>query len=60
MAVPKSRTSPGRRNQRRAQNWKISSPKLVSCPKCNELMMSHRVCKACGTYNKREVINTDK
>lgn len=56
MAVPKSRTSPGRRNQRRAQNWKILAPTLVVCKKCGELMMPHRVCKACGSYNKREVV----
>ena len=23
------------------------------------LMMPHRVCKACGSYNKREIINTE-
>jgi large subunit ribosomal protein L32 len=58
MAVPKSKSSPGRRNQRRAQSWKISTPTLVACKKCGELMMPHRVCKACGSYNKKEVIAT--
>ena len=27
--------------------------------KCGELMMPHRVCKACGAYNKREIISVD-
>ena len=32
------------------------------CPKnksSKELMMPHRVCKACGAYNKREIISVD-
>jgi ribosomal protein L32 len=29
---------------------------LVKCPKCGELMMPHRVCKNCGTYNKKEIV----
>lgn len=57
MAVPKSKSSPGRRNQRRAQSWTITTPTLVTCKKCGELMVPHRVCKACGSYNKKEVIN---
>ena len=28
------------------------------CPK-GELMMPHRVCKACGSYNKKEIIPQD-
>ena len=59
MAVPKSKTSHGRRNQRRAQNWKISAATLVACPKCGTLMVPHQVCKACGSYNKKEVIKVD-
>jgi large subunit ribosomal protein L32 len=57
--VPKKKTSKARRDKRRAQTWKISMPNLASCPKCNELMKAHRACKACGTYNKMEVIKVD-
>ncbi|MDR2940388.1 MAG: 50S ribosomal protein L32 [Clostridiales bacterium] len=53
---PKGKTSRARRDKRRAQSWKISMPNLVTCDKCGELMASHRACKACGSYNKREVI----
>ena len=49
---PKNKSSKGRRDRRRA-NWKMSAPNLVKCSKCGELMMSHRVCKNCGTYNKK-------
>ncbi len=59
MAVPKNKTSHGRRNQRRAQSWKISTPALVVCKKCGELMVPHRMCKSCGSYNKRQIIEVE-
>lgn len=55
MAVPKRKTSKSRRDKRRA-NFKLSVPGLVACPQCGELKLPHRVCKACGSYNGREVI----
>ena len=59
---PKNKSSKARRDKRRA-NWKMSAPNLVKCSKCGALMMPHRVCKACGSYNKKEIvkveINTD-
>jgi large subunit ribosomal protein L32 len=33
--------------------------KLVKCSKCGALMMPHRVCKACGSYNKKEIVSVD-
>ena len=56
MAVPKRRTSPARRDKRRA-NWKLSAPAISSCPQCGEMKLSHRVCKKCGYYDKKQVIN---
>ncbi len=53
---PKGKMSKSKRDKRRAQSWKIASPTLVKCDKCGELMLRHRVCKACGSYNKRTVI----
>ncbi|WP_105618088.1 50S ribosomal protein L32 [Vallitalea okinawensis] len=58
MAVPKRKISKARRNSRKA-NWKLTAPNLVECSKCGELMMSHRACKSCGTYNKREVVKVE-
>ena len=52
---PKNKSSKARRDKRRA-NWKMSAPNLVKCSKCGALMMPHRVCKACGSYNKKEVV----
>ena len=34
-------------------------PKNKSSSKCGALMMPHRVCKACGSYNKREIVSVD-
>ena len=51
---PKNKSSKARRDKRRA-NWKMSAPNLVKCSKCGELMMPHRVCKACGSYNKKDI-----
>ena len=51
---PKNKSSKGRRDKRRA-NWKMTAPTLVKCSKCGELMVPHRVCKNCGSYNKKEI-----
>lgn len=56
---PKGKHSKARRDKRRAQTWKISLPSLVKCSKCGELMRSHRACRACGNYNKKEVLNVN-
>ena len=49
---PKNKSSKARRDKRRA-NWKMSAPNLVKCSKCGELMMPHRVCKACGIVQQK-------
>ena len=55
---PKNKSSKGHRDQRRA-NWKMDTMNLVKCPNCGELMLPHRVCKNCGTYNKKEIISQE-
>ena len=55
---PKNKTSKARRDKRRA-NWKMGAVNLVKCSKCGALMMPHRVCKACGSYNKREIVSVE-
>ncbi len=57
MGVPKKRTSKMRRDRRRAANNKLKTPvQVISCPKCNEPVLPHRVCSSCGHYAGREVI----
>ena len=55
---PKNKSSKARRDSRRA-NWKMYAPNLVKYSKCGELMIPHRVCKACGSYNKKEIITAE-
>lgn len=58
MAVPKKKMSRMRTRQRKAQ-WKVSRPTLSTCPRCKAPKLPHRACDNCGTYNGREVIETD-
>jgi large subunit ribosomal protein L32 len=55
MAVPQRRTSKTRKRKRRT-HFKISAPGMVVCDNCGEMKLAHRVCKECGTYNGRTVI----
>ena len=55
MAVPKRKTSPSKRNMRRSHD-RVQGFNLVECPNCGELKLSHQICRACGYYNKREII----
>ena len=56
MAVPKCKVSKARRDTRRSNNSKLTAPGVIACPKCGEPVLPHRACKACGTYNGREVV----
>ena len=56
---PKGKHSSARRDKRRAQTWKISMPSLVSCNRCGEFMRAHRVCRACGNYDRKQVLKVD-
>jgi large subunit ribosomal protein L32 len=56
MIGPKGKISKARRDKRRAQTWKIALPGLVACRNCGELTKPHQVCKACGTYKRREIV----
>jgi len=59
MAVPKRKTSKARRDSRRSSHWKLTVPSIVECPQCHQPKLAHRVCKKCGYYNGRQVINMD-
>ena len=55
MAVPKRRTSKTAKRKRRT-HFKLNVPGMVICPNCGEMKLSHRVCKECGHYNGRAVV----
>jgi len=54
--VPKQRHTKGHRNQRRMHIF-ITAPTITKCPKCAHPVLPHTVCKNCGTYKGREVID---
>ena len=60
MAVPKRKVSKARRNTRNSANFKVFAPTLVECPNCHELKLPHKVCKKCGTYNGKTVVENKK
>jgi len=57
MAVPKNKTSKARRDKRRSSHWKLTAPAITTCPSCGAHRLPHRVCKACGKYNGRQVLD---
>ena len=59
MAVPKKKVSKARRDKRRSNNWKLALPGMTTCPKCGKIILSHRVCKACGNYAGKEVLKVE-
>ncbi|MGI6037476.1 MAG: 50S ribosomal protein L32 [Limnochordia bacterium] len=59
MAVPKKRQSKTRTAKRRA-NWKVTAPKVNTCPNCHEPKLPHRVCPSCGVYNNRQVLEVEE
>jgi large subunit ribosomal protein L32 len=54
-AVPKRKVSRHRRGNRR-QHLALTAPTMVTCPRCGSQMRAHYVCKNCGTYKGRQVI----
>lgn len=58
MANPKNRTSRTRTRLRRA-NLKLLAPGLSSCPQCHTPKLPHFVCKECGYYKGREVMEIE-
>ncbi len=60
MAVPKCKVSKARRDKRRSSTWKLDMPAMVKCPKCGEFNLTHRVCKACGTYNGKQILTIEE
>lgn len=59
MAVPKRKISKARRDKKRANSYKLNIPGMSVCSRCGEAKAPHRVCKACGTYNDKTVLEMD-
>lgn len=59
MIVPARRTSRARRDLRRSHHA-LSEPARSNCPQCNEPRAPHRVCRNCGFYRDRTVLETEE
>ena len=55
MAVPKSKITRSRRNNRRSHDALVAE-NPNECSNCGELKRPHHVCGACGHYADREVV----
>ncbi len=58
MAVPKRKTSRMQRRQRKAAN-RYEGVQATYCPKCNAPVAPHRVCKACGTFDGKQILSVE-
>lgn len=58
MPQPKRRHSPGRRNNRRSHD-SLKPPGLSVCTECNRRIRPHVVCRHCGHYKGKKVIDVD-
>ena len=59
MAVPQGKVAKSRGRMRRA-HWKLSAPAIVKCPRCQQMMLVHRIGKHCGYYDGKQIINMEE
>lgn len=57
MAVPKRKTTPPKRDMRRANHDKVTPVQVAPCPNCGEVIRPHRACGACGHYNGKKAVS---
>jgi large subunit ribosomal protein L32 len=64
--VPKKKTSKARSKRRyaafqaHARKRLINTVHLTKCPDCGATKLLHTVCKECGKYKGRQVLNLEK
>ena len=56
MAVPKRKTSRQRRDTRRATHA-IEAPRIGRCPRCQQPVLPHTVCRNCGHYRGQKYLD---
>jgi len=54
--APPRRISKTRKRKRRT-HYKVEVPGMTLCPNCGEMKLSHNVCRVCGYYDGKLVIN---
>ena len=58
MPVPRRRHCPSRQGKSRA-HLKLRATQVIPCESCGAAKLRHRVCPACGSYKKKEVIKKE-
>ena len=59
MAVPFRKVSKTRKRMRRSHNA-LETVGTTKCSNCGAVIKPHRVCKACGNYKGKQVIEQKK
>lgn len=59
MAVPKRKLSKSRKRLRRGHH-SAAGIATQACPRCSAPRLSHRVCKACGYYGGKKVLEVEE
>ena len=59
MAVPKKKVSRRRGRNRRAGSFKLTLPGMMECPQCHKMKLANRVCKNCGYYDGKQIVNVE-
>ena len=59
MAVPKKKVSRRRGRNRRAGSFTLTLPGMMECPQCHKMKLAHRVCKNCGYYDGKQIVNVE-
>ena len=60
MAVPKRKTSKTRRDKRRASSYNLPRVTITTCPNSGSPKLPHRVCKECGHYDGKQVVDNSE
>ena len=56
MALPRHHLAKGKQGRRRS-HLALKSKKLTTCAHCKKQIIAHTVCKYCGYYKGKEIIN---
>lgn len=59
MGTPKQRRTKSARNQRRSHH-SLKSLILVKCGKCGKPAKPHHICRECGYYNSKKLIDVSE
>jgi len=56
MALPRHHMAKGKQGRRRS-HLALKPKKLTACLHCKRMILAHAVCKYCGYYKGKEIIN---